>query len=223
MDRPARAIGRARSRLSGGRSEARGDGDRRADRSRRRPGAAVRTAEGQHDPAAHQSVRHGTPDVPRVRRRVTRRRRRQAVGDPRAAAAGRTRRQGARAEDAEVDRRLATEGRQARRLPGDRPPGRRGRSRPAAGADLLAGRRRAVHHAARRAHARSAHRPAQRGYVSHAGARAALDRDALADPQGRPSRLPLHRGPDGGRRRARSRSRSPPIPRARPFRSTSTS
>ena len=136
---------------------------------------------------------------------LARRHRRQARGDPRAAAARRARRQGARAEDAEVDRRLAAEGRQARRVPGGRAPGRRRRPRPAAGADLLAGRRRAVHHAAGRDHARPAHRPAQRRHVPHAGARPALDRDALADPQGRPRRLPLHRGPHGGRGRARAR------------------
>ena len=84
---------------------------------------------------------------------------------------------------------------------------RRRRPRPAAGADVLAGRRGPVHHAAGRDHARSAQRAAQRRHVPHAGARSALDRDALADPQGRPRRLPLQRGPHGGRRRARARSR----------------
>ena len=119
---------------------------------------------------------------------------------------GGPRREGARAEDAEVDRRLAAEGRQAGRLPGDRSPGRRRRSRPAAGADVLARRRRAVHHAARRDHgAIRGPAAAQCRDVPHAGARPALDGDALADPQGRPRRLPLHRGSHGGRRRARAR------------------
>ena len=57
-----------------------------------------------------------------------------------------------------------------------------------------------------RDHARSAHRPAQCRDVSHAGPRPAVDRDALADPQGRPGGLPLHRRPHGGRGRARARS-----------------
>ena len=88
-----------------------------------------------------------------------RRRRREARRRARDAAAGGARRQAARAQAAEVDRRLAAERRAQGRLPGDRPPRRRGRPRRAAGADLLAARRGAVHHAAGGDHARPA-RPA---------------------------------------------------------------
>ncbi len=47
----------------------------------------------------------------------------QLGGDPRAAAARRARGEGARPEDAEVDRRFAPEDRAPRRQPGDRAPG----------------------------------------------------------------------------------------------------
>ena len=175
------------------------------DGARRRPRAALRAPEGRTAPAADQPVRHRAAHVPRVRRRAARRRRGQARRRARDAAARGARREGARAEDAEVDRGLAAEGGEARRLPGGRAARRRRRPRPAAGADVLAGRRRPVHHPAGRDHARSAHRPAQRRHVPAAGARPADDRDALAAAQGRPRRLPLQRGPDGGRGRARPR------------------
>ena len=82
---------------------------------------------------------------------------------------------------------------------------RRGRSRPPAGPDLLAGRRRAVHHAPGRHHERSARRLPQRRHVPDAGARRQDHGDALADPQRRPRRLPARRGPHGRRRRDRPR------------------
>ncbi len=75
----------------------------------------------------------------------------------------------------------------------------------ASGADGVAGRRRPVHHAARRDHARPARREAQRRHVPDAGARPAVDGDALAAAQGRARRLPLQRRADGGRGRARAR------------------
>ena len=74
-----------------------------------------------------------------------------------------------------------------------------------AGPDLLARRRRAVHHAPGRDHEGPAHRRPQRRHVPPAGARPADDRDALADPQGRPRRLPARRRQARGGGRARAR------------------
>ena len=90
---------------------------------------------------------------------------------------------------------------------GGRPDRRRGRPRPPAGPDLLAGRRRAVHHAPGGDHDRPAQRRPQRRHVPAAGARPADDGDALADPQGRPRGLPARRRQARGGRRARARSR----------------
>src|SRR5438874_1768841 len=70
---------------------------------------------------------------------------------------------------------------------------------------VKAGGRRALHHAPRRDHTRPPRRDAQRRHVPHAEARSALDRHALADPQGRPRGLSRHRRQDRGRRRARTR------------------
>ena len=115
-----------------------------------------------------------------------------------------SRREGARPAEAQVDRRLA---------PAHRPQRRRARRSSCAATTstsaalpvqtLLARRRGAVHHAAGRDHARPAHRAAQRRHVPDAGARPALDGDALAAAQGRPRRLPR-----SARAGWRSRSRS---------------
>ena len=141
-----------------------------------------------------------------VRRRAARRRRRQARGRARDAAAAGARRQGARPEEAEVDRGLAAEVGLARRQPGDRAHGRRRRPRPAPDPALLARRPGAVHHAPGGDHEGPAHRRPQRRHVPDAEDRRPLDLHALADPQGRPRRLPRHRREDPGRRRARPRS-----------------
>ena len=90
---------------------------------------------------------------------------------------------------------------------GGRTRGRRCVARPPSDPDLLARRRRAVHHPARRDHEGSAYRDAQRRDVPDAEARPARDGDALADPQGRPRGLSRHRRADRGRRRARPRPR----------------
>ena len=108
-------------------------------------------------------------------------------------------------EEAEVDRRLAAEDGLARREPGGRAHRRRRRPRPAPDPALLARRPGAVHHAPGRDHEGPAHRRPQRRHVPDAEDRRALDLHALADPQGRPRRLPRHRREDPGRRRARAR------------------
>ena len=144
--------------------------------------------------------------MPGVRRRAARRRRGEARGRARDAAAAGPRRQGARPEEAEVDRGLAAEDRLARRLPGGRPDRRRDRPRPAADPALLARRPGAVHHAAGRDHEGPAHGRPQRRHVPDAEDRLALHVHALADPQGRARRLPRDRRQDPGRRRARARS-----------------
>ena len=102
-------------------------------------------------------------------------------------------------------------------VPGGRPRGRRRRPRPAADPALLAGRPGAVHHAPGRDHARPAHRHAQRRHVPHAEGRRAHDVHALADPQGRPRRLPRRGRPARGRRRARARPGDAPTPRSAPL------
>ena len=96
--------------------------------------------------------------------------------------------------------------------------GRRRRPRPAPDPALLAGRRRRRSSRSPRDHARSAHRRPQRRHVPDAGVRPAHDGHALADPQGRPRRLPRDRRPHRGRRRARARpghrySASAPLPK----------
>ena len=90
-------------------------------------------------------------------------------------------------------------------VPGDRAARRRRRPARLPVQTAWPGDAGAVHHAAGRDHARPAQRAAERRHVPHAGARPALDGDALAAPQGRPRRLPLQRGAHGGRRRARPR------------------
>ena len=92
------------------------------------PALLFEQPKGSRHPAADQPVRHRAADVPRVRRRAARRRRGEARGRARDAAAAGARRQGARPEEAEVDRRLAAEDGLARRLPGDRAHRRRGRT-----------------------------------------------------------------------------------------------
>ena len=140
-----------------------------------------------------------------LRRRAARRRRGQARGRARDAAAAGTGGQGARPEEAEVDRGLAAEVGLARRQPGDRAHRRRCRPRPAPDPALLARRPGAVHHAPGGDHEGPAHRRPQRRDVPDAEDRRTLDLHALADPQGRPRRLPRHRRADPGRRRARPR------------------
>ena len=143
--------------------------------------------------------------MPGFRRRAARRRRGSTRRDPRDAAAGGARGEGARPQDAQVDRRLTAEVRAPRRLPGGRPARRRGRPRSAARPDGVARRRRPLHHAAGRDHPRPAKRPAQRRHVPDAGARPARDGDALAAAQGRPRRLPVRRRTARGRGRPRAR------------------
>ena len=172
----------------------------------RRPGALVREPEGEQPRPARQPVRHRAAHVSRARGRAARRRCDDACRRARDAAAAGPRREDPRAQAVEVDRRLATAHRAQGSLPGDRPRRRRRRSGPSARANMLARRRRAVHHAAGRDHARSARRQAQRRHVPHAGAGAARDRDALAAPQGWPRRLSRDGRSHGGRRRARARS-----------------
>ena len=84
-----------------------------------------------------------------------------------------------------------------RALPGGR--ARAARPRHAADPDLLARRRRPVHHAALGVHEGSAHGRPQRRHVPAAEVRRDLDRPALADPQGRRRRLARRRGAHGGR------------------------
>ena len=108
-------------------------------------------------------------------------------------------------QQAQVGRRLAREDGRQGRVPGDRAARRRRRPRPPADPALLAGRPGAVHHAPRRDHARPADRRPQRRHVPDAGRRPEHDLHALADPQGRPRRLPRDRRPHRGRRRARAR------------------
>ena len=83
----------------------------------------------------------------------------------------------------------------------------------------LAGRRRAVHHAAARVHARSRNRHAQHRHLPHAGVRSPHDRHALAAPQRRRA-APSRRGTAGqaARSRRRARRRSRPAPTAPPRR-----
>ena len=88
-------------------------------------------------------------------------------------------------------------------LPGGR--ARRARPRPAADHDLLARRRRPVHHAALGDHEGPEDRRPQRRHVPAAQVRRAHDRPALADPQGRRRRLARGRRAHGGRDRARQR------------------
>ena len=147
--------------------------------------------------------------MPGLRRREPRRGRRADGRRARDAAAAGPRREGEEPGEAEVDRRLDAEERPVRPCAGSRPDRRRRRPRPAPDPDLLAGGRGAFHHVARRHHARSPRRHAQRRDVPHAGPRAARDGDALADPQGRADGLPRDRRParGGGRARARSRDR----------------
>ncbi len=94
----------------------------------------------------------------------------------------------------------------------------------AAGADLLARRRRPLHHPAGGDHPRSAHRAAQRRHVPAAGARPAA-RPRCTGSSTRTA-APTARGDgraDGGRGRARARPGHRLQRRARPCPSTSTS
>ena len=138
-----------------------------------------------------------------ARRRAARRRRGQARGRARAAAAAGDRRQAARARQAQEPRRRLAEDRLEGRLPGDR--ARAARPRPAADHDLLAVRRRPLHHAALGDHEGSEDRRPQRGHVPAAQVRRDDDGPALADPQGRGGRLARGRRAHGGRDRARHR------------------
>ena len=108
LDRPPRARGRARARLRRGRPAPRGHRDRRPRGQGRRAGAPVREPQ-VRAPAADQPVRHRAADVPRLRAPTARRRRPAARRRARDAAAAGPRREGARPEEAEVDRRLAAE------------------------------------------------------------------------------------------------------------------
>ena len=113
---------------------------------------------------------------------------------------------------------------QGRAVSGSRQAGRRPRR--AAGAQDLAGGRRAVHHAAARHHARSRNRHAQHRHLPHAGVRPAHDRHALAAAQGRraaPSRRRAARQAARRRRRARRRSGAALLRRPRRCRRGSTS
>ncbi len=109
MDRAPRARGRARPRRGRGRPAPRGDRDRRPHGARRRAGAALRASEGRAASAADQPVRHRAAHVPRLRRRALDDVAARLARRARDAAARGARREGARAEDAEVDRRLAAE------------------------------------------------------------------------------------------------------------------
>ena len=87
-----------------------------------------------------------------------------------------------------------------------------GRARPAVARlapdhDLLARRRRPLHHAPGRHHERPADRDAQRRHVPRAEVRLDDDGDALADPQGRRVGLARHGRADGRGDRARDRPR----------------
>src|SRR5439155_838599 len=160
---------------------------------RRRPqrGPPLRARRGLRHAGARQRLRHGGPDGRGARRGPARR-------------AGRAGREAPRPEAARHVCRAAREARHALRprqgraatsdagaLPGG---GRdhRALARGAARAALLARRRRPLHHAARRLHARSAHRAAQRRHVPAPGVRRAHARLALSDLQGR------RRAPPGG-------------------------
>ena len=208
MDRAPRARERARARHRRGRPRARDHRDHGPGRQVGRAGAPLRERQGLAAAAPHQPVRHRAADVPRVRRRPARRRRREARGGARADPAAGARRQGAEARHAQVDRRLGAEDRLQGGLPGDRPDRRRRRPRPPADHALLAARPRAVHHAAGGHHARPRDRRPERRHVPHAEGRPALDVHALADPQGRPRRPARGaRRAHPGRRRARARPR----------------
>ena len=208
VDRAARARGRARPRRRRGRSRPRDHRDRRPHGQGRRAGAPVRAPEGLAASAADQPVRHRAAHVPRVRRRAARRRRREARGRARDAAAAGARREGARPEEAEVDRRLAAEDRRAAA------PARRSCSPATTSTSTLLPIQRCwpgdpapfITLPAVITHDPHTGR-AQRRHVPDAGDRRPLDVHALADPQGRPRRLPRDR-----RARSRSPSRSASIP-----------
>src|SRR5205823_4719773 len=84
-------------------------------------------------------VRHRAADVPRVRGRAPRRRRAEGRGRARDAAAGRAAREGPRAAQAQVRRRLPPQDGRQGRVPGDRAARRRRRPRPPADPALMAG------------------------------------------------------------------------------------
>ena len=148
--------------------------------------------------------------MPRLRRREPRRGRRAHGRRARDAAAAGSRREGQEPGEAEVDRGLDAEERPLRPLR---------RKSSSTGDDVDLGRLpiqtcwpedaapfitlpAVITRDPRDGHA-------QRRHVPHAGARAARDGDALADPQGRADGLPRDRRParGGGRARARSRDR----------------
>ena len=193
MDRASRARGRAPPYLGRGRPRPRDHRDRRSRRQAGRAGAAVRETEGSTHPLL-------------INQFGTERRMCLALGvdklDDAAAKLGDvldmqrpgSRREGQGPAQAEVGRGLAPEDGLQGRLPGDRPPGRRRRPRPAPDPALLARRSRAVHHAPRRHHEGPEDRCPQRRHVPHAGRRQELDLHALADAQGRTSRLARLRG-----------------------------
>ncbi len=135
---------------------------------------------------------------------AARRRRGEARGRARADAAAGDRRQAPRPREAQEPRRLVAEDRLARAVPGDR--ARPARPRPAADHDVLAVRRRPVHHPALGDHEGPADGRPQRRHVPAAQVRRPDDRPALADPQGRGRGLARGRRAHGGRDRARNRS-----------------
>ena len=142
--------------------------------------------------------------MPGLRRRAARRARREGRLRARAPAAAGHGRQDPGARQAQVARRLARQDGLEGPVPGDR--ARAARPRPPADPDLLARRRRPLHHAAVGLHEGSAHRRPQRRHVPAAEVRRDLHRPALADPQGRRGRLARRRGPHGGRDLDRERS-----------------
>ena len=138
-----------------------------------------------------------------ARRRAAGRPRRAGLRRPRDDAAGGLHRQDPRAREAEVDRRLPAEGGRLRPMPGGR--ARSAVARLAPDHDLLARRRRPLHHAPGRHHERPADRDAQRRHVPRAEVRRDDDGHALADPQGRCVGLARHGRADGRGDRARDR------------------
>ena len=191
-----------------GRCQPGGQRHRAAGDARGRTGAAVRARQGIAASAADQHVRDAPAHVVGAGRRRSGRTRALDLRPGQVAAADRPDGQAAHVAEAGARRVGHAEDRAHRALPA----GRRDRRRPrqAAGAHDLAGRRRAVHHAADGHHARSRQGDAQRRLLPDAGLRPAHDRHALAAAQDRAAaHAPLqgagaaaHAG--GGRARRRS-------------------
>jgi len=157
-------------------------------------------------------------DAPSARQRC-----RQAQRRPRAAAARGAHRQGARPAEAQVDRRLTPENGSARAVAGHRPRGRRRVARSPSDPDLLARRRRALHHPARRDHEGSEHGHALTSGCTGCRSSARARRRCT----GRSTRTGARTiSPPTGGSRSPSRSASTPVTRtarAHRCRSTSTS